>query len=96
MAGPTFNLELATPDTVIYQGEVTALVAPAAEGYLGVLAGHAPMRSTLTEGKLRIDPAEAESRWFAITGGLLEVLRDRVTILADTAAPEAGPKEETK
>lgn len=87
MAETTFSFELATPDALIYQGEVTALVAPAAEGYLGVLVGHAPLLAALTTGKLRFDPAGAEPRWFALTGGLLEVDRDHATILADAAEP---------
>jgi len=87
MAERTFSLELATPDALIYQGKVTALVAPAVEGYLGVLAGHAPLRAALTRGKLRFDPAGAEPRWLAVSGGLLEVDRDHATILADAAEP---------
>ena len=87
MAEPTFHLELATPDALIYQGDVTALVVPAAEGYLGVLAGHAPLCAALTTGKLRFDPVGAQSRWFTVSGGLLDVDRDHATILADAAEP---------
>lgn len=87
MAEPIFSLDLATPDALIHHGRVTALVAPAAEGYLGVLAGHARLRAALTIGKLRVDPVGDEPRWLAVSGGLLEVDRDRVTVLADSAEP---------
>jgi len=87
MAERTFYLELATPNDLIHQGEVTALVVPAAEGFLGVLAGHAPLRAALTMGRLRFDPIKGGPRWFEVIGGLLDVARDRVTILADAASP---------
>jgi len=61
------------------------VVAPAADGYLGILSGHAPLVAALTVGELTITPPEAEPIEIALSGGFLRVDGDNVLILADTA-----------
>ena len=84
MAHP-FDTEVVAADHKVYSGQAISLVAPAVDGYLGILAGHAPLIASLTVGELRITPPDATPVEIAISGGFIRVEHDRVTILADTA-----------
>jgi F-type H+-transporting ATPase subunit epsilon len=85
MALPTkLLLEIVTPDRAIVREEVDEVVVPGAEGYLGILPGHAPLLATLRVGELWYRRA-AEKHYLAIAFGFVEVLPDRVTILAQIA-----------
>jgi F-type H+-transporting ATPase subunit epsilon len=80
----TIALEIVTPDRSLIREDVDEIQVPGSEGYLGILPGHTPLLSTLTVGELwyRIG---AEKHYVAIAGGFVEVLPDRVTILANIA-----------
>ena len=82
---PAFQLEVITPDRTVFAGEVTSLVAPAAEGYLGVLANHAPLITSLGVGEARATAADGAEIFFAVTGGFLQVCDNRAILLADAA-----------
>ena len=82
----TFHLSLLTPERSCLEAEVVSIVAPGSEGYLGVLAHHAPLITGLIPGKLEVKDAEGE-RIFAISGGFLEVSDNKATILADALEP---------
>ena len=69
----------------LYQGRVASLVAPGLEGYFGVLARHAPLVAQLAPGELSVVDEKERRRFFAVSGGFLEVGWDRVTVLADAA-----------
>lgn len=77
-------LEIVTPERLAYKGEVDAVVLPGSEGELGVLPHHAPLVSTLGAGELRLRMGTHEES-FAIVGGFLQVLPDRVVVMAETA-----------
>jgi F-type H+-transporting ATPase subunit epsilon len=81
MAG-AFQLEVATPERLIVEERVTEAQVPAHDGYLGVLAGHAPLVAELQSGVLSY-VTEGSTRYLAIHGGFVEVLPDRVRVLAD-------------
>ena len=86
----TFTLEVVTPTCVAFTGPVTAVVAPAARGYLGILARHAPLLATLTPGTITFRaPDGTVSSLHGAGGGILEVRDNRVTILADQIAASA-------
>jgi F-type H+-transporting ATPase subunit epsilon len=90
MALPTtLLLEIVTPDRSLVREEVDEVQLPGAEGYLGVLPGHAPLLATLKVGELWYRVGQ-ERHYLAIAGGFVEVLPDRVTVLAQIAerAPE--------
>jgi F-type H+-transporting ATPase subunit epsilon len=85
MALPTkFTLEIVTPERSLLAAEVDEAQLPGADGYFGVLPGHTPMLSALQVGELwyRIG---AEKHFMAIAFGFVEVLPERVTVLAQIA-----------
>ena len=76
---------IVTPQGKIFEDKVESLSAPGTEGYLGILAHHAPMVAMLGKGILKIIKAGAEHYW-AISSGVLEVnKRGELLLLADTA-----------
>jgi F-type H+-transporting ATPase subunit epsilon len=78
------QLEIVTPEKQAYADEVDAVTLPGSEGELGVLPHHAPLVSTLGVGELRIRKGSTEES-FAIVGGFLQVLPDKVVVMAETA-----------
>ncbi len=78
------QLEIVTPEKLAYSDEVDAVILPGSEGELGVLPHHAPLVSTLGAGELRLRKGGQEES-FAIVGGFLQVLPDRVVVMAETA-----------
>ncbi len=79
------KIEIITPDRNIYSGEVRSVRVPGRKGSFQVLKDHAPIISTLDAGPvIIIDEQDAEIR-FEITGGVIEVKRNRIILLADSA-----------
>ncbi len=78
------QLEIVTPERLAYQDEVDSVVLPGSQGELGVLPHHAPLISTLGAGELRLRKGSQEES-FAIVGGFLQVLPDKVVVMAETA-----------
>ena len=82
------SLEVITGERVLFQqDEIDEVVAPGAVGQLGILPNHAPLVTSLQAGELIVKRG-AEEEPFFVSGGFLEVKRDKVTVLADSA--EAG------
>jgi F-type H+-transporting ATPase subunit epsilon len=77
-------LEIVTPERLAYSDTVDAVTLPGSEGELGVLPHHAPLVSMLGVGELRIRKGGNEES-FAIVGGFLQVLPDKVVVMAETA-----------
>src|SRR6202171_4171977 len=77
-----FQLEVATPERLIVEESVTEAQIPARDGYIGVLAGHAPLVAELQTGVLSYVTG-GKPRYLAIHWGFVEVLGDRVRVLAD-------------
>jgi F-type H+-transporting ATPase subunit epsilon len=79
------NVEVVTGERVVYaEQDVDMVVAPGAEGQLGILPKHAPLFSLLSAGEMRIKKGGAEQS-LVVFGGFMEVSNNRVLILADTA-----------
>jgi len=90
VAEKTFRLEILTPAKKVFEGQITSLVAPGALGYLGVLANHAPLVTTLSPGKVITWDPQGRSTTLRSTGeGILEVRHNTATLLADEI--ESGP-----
>jgi F-type H+-transporting ATPase subunit epsilon len=80
---PPFRLEVVTPESPLLSEEVESVVAPGADGYLGVLAHHAPLVTALGSGDLKIRRAGGEEVHYEITGGFMEVGAAATVVLAD-------------
>ena len=85
MAETPFAFRLVTPQRLVLQAEIVSLQAPGSEGYLGVLAHHAALITSLRPGRLDVRDAKGVVTSFAVSGGFLEVSGNRATVLADTA-----------
>ena len=78
-----FRCEIVTQDRKLYDGPADMVVAPGTEGLMGILPNHAPLLSTLDFGVLTVR-YQGEEELFTIAGGVIEVLPDGVTVLADS------------
>ncbi|RJE47446.1 MULTISPECIES: F0F1 ATP synthase subunit epsilon [unclassified Dehalobacter] len=83
MAG-TFNFVVVAPAGEVLNTEVEFVLAPGAEGELGILANHSPLIANLVIGVIRYTQ-NGKVEKMAISGGFMEVAQNKVTILADTA-----------
>lgn len=83
------NTRLITPEKVLFEGEVRSVVAPAVDGMLGVLGGHAPLMAALGCGVLNLTVG-SERSYYAVSGGFLQVKDNSVIVLADKAVDGAG------
>ena len=77
------RLKIITPDRLVFDGEVSELVAPGQMGEFGVLPGHVPFLSVLFPGRLRFKTEESGENTLIIHGGLADVKDDTVSILTD-------------
>jgi F-type H+-transporting ATPase subunit epsilon len=80
----TVKLDIVTAEKLVYSDDVDIVIAPGHDGQLGILPHHAPLMATLNAGEL-IARKGTEEYSLAISGGFLEVLPDRVIVLADAA-----------
>lgn len=78
----TYKLQVFTQEKKVFEGDVVSIIVPGEDGYLGVLAHHAPLVSTLGEGKLTIKTISGEEH-YRVTGGFLEVHENLATLLVD-------------
>ncbi|RYY31250.1 MAG: ATP synthase F1 subunit epsilon [Sphingobacteriaceae bacterium] len=78
------TLEILTPDKKVYEGTATSVTLPGTLGAFEILNNHAPIISTLNDGKLVIRGGNAgKEEHFFIKGGVVEVLDNKVTVLAE-------------
>jgi F-type H+-transporting ATPase subunit epsilon len=82
----TFHFDLVSPEKLIFSGEVNQVDLPGSEGDFGVLAGHAPLVSTLRPGVLVIRDERGELP-VVVNGGFAEVGPNGLTVLAEMAVP---------
>ena len=83
-SGRPFHVVVVSPERVLYDGEATFAVVPAHDGQMGILHDHAPLLALLGTGPLRLETAEGTRR-FRVSGGFVQVLRNRVTVLSEEA-----------
>ncbi len=84
----TLHVRVVSPETIVYEGEASSIVAPAWDGQLGVLPGHAPLMALLGAGTLDIDLPGGGSHRFHVAAGVVKVLDDQVTVLTEYAGEE--------
>ena len=81
------TLEIVTPDARVYSDTIDSVVIPTAEGEVGILPGHIPLLSQVEDGELRVTKG-SETQLLAVSGGFVEVVGDRVQVLAEHAITE--------
>ena len=81
----TTHLDLVSQDRSVFSGDVNMLIAPGIDGQLGILPRHAPLITVLKPGEVVVRRTNEPDLFFAVSGGWMEVLPARVTILARTA-----------
>jgi F-type H+-transporting ATPase subunit epsilon len=93
------HLEVITPERSVYEDDVDMVVAPASEGYVGILPHHAPLFTTLGPGEFRVKKGGVEES-LAVFGGFMDVRADRVVVLTEAAEPaeeiDAGRAQEAR
>jgi len=88
MALPTsLTLEIVTPDRALVTAQVDEVQVPGSDGYFGLLPGHAPLLASLSVGELWYRIGQ-DKHYLAVAFGFVEVLPDKVTVLARIAEPE--------
>ena len=77
------RLEILTPDKTVFEGEVTSVSVPGTSGSFEILKDHAPIISTLEDGKVIIRGSNKAENTFLIKGGVVEVLNNKVMVVAE-------------
>jgi F-type H+-transporting ATPase subunit epsilon len=80
------NLEILTPDKKVFEGEVKSVTVPGTMGSFEILNDHAPIISTLDDGKLIVRTGGREDVYL-VKGGVVEVLNNKVMVLAEGITP---------
>ena len=84
-----FQVDIVSPERLIVSAAAQAVVVPGSEGYLTVMAEHAPMMTTLRRGFITVTGADGSSAVYYVSGGFADVTPTSLTILADEALPAA-------
>ena len=79
------NVSVISPEAVLFEGTTESVVAPAFDGEVGILTGHAPMMTLLGKGQLRVG-AEGSGKRFQVEGGFLQVVDDTVRVVTEHAS----------
>jgi F-type H+-transporting ATPase subunit epsilon len=81
----TFKFELVTPERMLMSEDVSQVVVPGTEGDFTVLAGHAPVISTIKPGVIAVSLGDSRTVRLFVKGGFAEVDQNRLTVLAERA-----------
>lgn len=82
----TMHVEVVSAEAQIYSGEADFLVAPGELGEIGIYPRHAPLLTRIKPGSLRLRvPGQSQEVLVVVSGGMMEVQPDAITVLADTA-----------
>jgi len=77
------KIEIITPDTSLYDGEVSLAQFPGLDGSFEVLPNHAPLISALKTGRIKVLDSKKETLYFDVKGGVVEVLKNKILVLAE-------------
>jgi F-type H+-transporting ATPase subunit epsilon len=80
-----FNFELVTPERTVLQADLTQLSVPTTSGELTILAHHLPLVTIIKAGVIELKKIDGQLEVLAVSGGILEVMLNKVVLLADTA-----------
>ncbi len=85
MAENVFDLQIICPDRVFYEGKASMLELNTSEGEVGIYKNHVPMTMILAPGAAVITEENGEKKEAAVHAGFIEVLQDKITVLAEVA-----------
>jgi F-type H+-transporting ATPase subunit epsilon len=77
-------LEIIAPDQKLYSGEVDLIQVPGSKGSFEILRNHAPIISTLDSGQIKVIDQKGSTRFFEISGGVIEAKNNKIIVLAET------------
>ena len=86
MAATKIAFDLVSPERLLLSDEADMVTVPATEGYMGVMAGHAPVVTTLRAGMIDVLKNGVDTKFF-IRGGFAEISAAKITVLAEDAVP---------
>ena len=81
--------DLVSPERLLLSDQADMVTVPGTEGYMGVMAGHSPVISTLRPGTISVQGASEGDAQFFIRGGFAEITAGKITVLAEEAIPMA-------
>ena len=81
----TLHVSVISPEKVLFEGDVESVIAPAHDGEVGILTGHAPMMTLLGTGELRLGEDAREGR-FSVSGGFLPGVDNQVRVVTERAS----------
>ncbi len=77
------KVSVISPESVLFEGDADSVVAPAYDGEVGILTGHAPLMALLGDGELRL--GGGSERHFKVSGGFMQVLNNVVRVVTEKA-----------
>lgn len=82
------NIDIITPDKTVLSGEITSVKLPGSNGSFQVLKDHANLISSLGNGQVTVLTVSGETKTVKISGGVVEVLENKITVLAESVIAE--------
>jgi len=79
-----YKLTIVTPEKKFYEGEVSSIIVPGSEGYLGVLTDHAPLITAVIPGKVTVKDKSNDEITLSVSHGFFEVSSNHATLLSDS------------
>jgi F-type H+-transporting ATPase subunit epsilon len=80
------TVSVISPEAVLFEGTTDSVIAPAFDGEVGILTGHAPMMTLLGQGDLRLGTGGGGGQRFRVHGGFLQVVDDKVRVVTEHAS----------
>lgn len=77
------TIEIVTPDTTIFTGEITLAQLPGLDGSFEIMNNHAPLISVLRKGRIKLIDKQNQAQFFEVNGGVVEVLKNNILVLAE-------------
>jgi F-type H+-transporting ATPase subunit epsilon len=79
-----FNLTIVTPEKIFYEDDISSVIVPGSEGYLGTLTDHAPLITAIIPGKVTLKNKSDEGIEMAVSFGFFEISNNKATLLVDS------------
>ena len=81
----TFQVDVVSPEAIVWTGEAAIVIARTLEGELGIMADHEPLMGALSTGPVSIESESGERTTIGVHGGFIQVLNNQVTLITDRA-----------